>query len=269
MNVIVLVKQVPDAAGGVVINPDGTLDRSRMQAITNPADLGAMEAGLKIGEQTQGTVCAMTMGPAASESMLRELLVMGADEAVLISDRKFSGSDTYATSLVLAAAIREFGLYDDTVVLCGQYSIDGGTAQVGPEVAEKLNIPQVTSVSSIHPEEDGLLCKRIDDHGFTEIKIHTPCLVSCNADVAEPRYMNVLGIKNAYSKPLRIYDYGTIKDNPVLAGKMTGQEGSPTVVLASIPVENVKREPEFFSADRVGCAALAGVLINAVGESGR
>ena len=144
MKIIVCVKQVPDTSGKVAVNPDGTLDRASMQTITNPDDLNAVEAALTLKDETGCKVVVVTMGPPPAEGMLREILARGADEAVLVSGREFGGSDTYATSQILAAAINRIGVEQGDIIMCGRQAIDGDTAQVGPQIAEKLNIPQVT-----------------------------------------------------------------------------------------------------------------------------
>ena len=144
MKVIVCVKQVPDTSGKVAVKPDGTLDRASMAAIINPDDKNATEAALTLKDQTGCKVVVVTMGPPPAEGMLREILAMGADEAVLVSGREFGGSDTFATSQILAAAVNKIGVESDDIVMCGRQAIDGDTAQVGPQIAEKLNLPQVT-----------------------------------------------------------------------------------------------------------------------------
>ena len=157
MKIIVCVKQVPDTSGKVAVNPDGTLDRASMQTITNPDDLNAVEAALKLKDETGCKVIVVTMGPPPAEGMLREILARGADEAVLVSGREFGGSDTYATSQILAAAINRIGVEKEDIIMCGRQAIDGDTAQVGPQIAEKLNLPQVTYAADIKKEGDTIL----------------------------------------------------------------------------------------------------------------
>ena len=132
MKAIVCVKQVPDTSGKVAVKPDGTLDRASMATITNPDDLNALEAALKLKDATGCEVVVVTMGPPPAEGMLRELLARGADKAVLVSGREFGGSDTFATSQILAAAVNKIGVGPEDVVFCGRQAIDGDTAQVGP-----------------------------------------------------------------------------------------------------------------------------------------
>ena len=140
MKIYVCVKQVPDTSGKVAVNPDGTLNRASMQTITNPDDMNAVEAALKLKDELGCKVTVVTMGPPPAEGMLRELMAMGADDGYLVSAREFGGSDTYATSQILAAALDTIGLDDDDIVFCGRQAIDGDTAQVGPQIAEKLGL---------------------------------------------------------------------------------------------------------------------------------
>src|SRR5699024_10741379 len=171
MKIIVCVKQVPDTSGKVAVKPDGTLDRASMQTITNPDDLNAVEAALKLKDETGCEVVVVTMGPPPAEGMLRELLARGADKAVLISAREFGGSDTYATSQIIAAAIDHMGLEKDDIVFCGRQAIDGDTAQVGPQIAEKLGLPQVTYAQDIKKEGETLTVQRALEDGYMTIKV--------------------------------------------------------------------------------------------------
>ena len=157
MRIYVCVKQVPDTSGKVAVKADGTLDRASMQTIINPDDLAATEAALELKDATGCQVTVVTMGPPPAEGMLRELIAMGADDAVLISGREFGGSDTFATSQIIAGALHNLGVGPDDVIFCGRQAIDGDTAQVGPQIAEKLNIPQVTYAADIKKEPVGIL----------------------------------------------------------------------------------------------------------------
>lgn len=141
MRIFVCVKQVPDTSGKVAVKEDGTLDRASMLTIINPDDMSAMEAALQLKDATGCQVTAVTMGPPPAKGMLRELIAMGADDAVLISGREFGGSDTYATSQIIAGALNHLGVGPEDVIFCGRQAIDGDTAQVGPQIAEKLDLP--------------------------------------------------------------------------------------------------------------------------------
>ena len=165
MKCIVCVKQVPDTSGVVAVKEDGTMDRASMATITNPDDLKALEAALQLKDATGCKVVVITMGPPPAEGMLRELLAMGADEAVLVSGREFGGSDTYATSQILAAAVKKVGVEDDDIVFCGRQAIDGDTAKVGPQIAEKLHLPQVSYAAELKVEGKTVTVKRLLEDG--------------------------------------------------------------------------------------------------------
>ena len=165
MKIFVTVKQVPDTSGKVAVKADGTLDRASMQTITNPDDLNAVEAALALKDEYGYKVVAFCMGPPPAEPMLRELIAMGVDEAILISGREFGGSDTYATSQIIAAAIDTYGVEEDDIILAGRQAIDGDTAQVGPQIAEKLGIPQISYAGKITKDltkPDGTPRKLVD-----------------------------------------------------------------------------------------------------------
>ena len=260
MKIIVSIKQVPDTSGKVAVNPDGTLNRASMQTITNPDDMNALEAALKIKDATGCRVIVVTMGPAPAAGMLREALAMGADEAVLVSAREFGGSDTYATSQILAAAINKIGVEDDDIVLCGRQAIDGDTAQVGPQIAEKLGLPQVSYAAEITKEGDTITVKRMLEDGYMTIKVKTPCLITCIKELNAPRYMSVGGIYECYEKPYEIFDYNTLKDDPLIDPSTIGLKGSPTNIFKSFtpPQKGVGMMLE--GADKATCDKLAGLL---------
>ena len=233
MKIIVCVKQVPDTSGVVAVKEDGTMDRSKMATITNPDDMNAIEAALQLKDATGCEVVVVSMGPPPAESMLRELLAMGADKAVLVSAREFGGSDTFATSQILAAAINKIGVGPEDVVFCGRQAIDGDTAQVGPQIAEKLHLPQVSYVADIKKEGNTLTVKRMLEDGFMLLKVNTPCLLTCIKELNLPRYMSVGGVMECYQKPLEIYNYETLKDDPLIEVDTIGLQGSPTNVYKS------------------------------------
>ena len=233
MKIIVCVKQVPDTSGKVAVNPDGTLNRASMQTITNPDDMNAVEAALKLKDETGCKVIVVTMGPPPAASMLRELMAMGADEGVLVSAREFGGSDTYATSQILAAAIDTIGVEKDDVVMCGRQAIDGDTAQVGPQIAEKLGLPQVTYAADIHKDGENITVKRMLEDGYMTIKVKTPCLLTCIKELNNPRYMSIGGIYATYNKPLETFDFEKLKDHKLIDPSTIGLKGSPTNIFKS------------------------------------
>jgi len=185
---IVLVKQVPDTANitGKVMKDDGTVNRSMLPAIFNYEDKVALEFALQIKDTYGGKVIAITMGPARAADILRECLFMGADEVYAISDRKFAGADTLATSYVLSEAINKIGDYD--FIFAGRQAIDGDTAQVGPQTAEKLNIPQITYAEEILGIKDGKIkIKKKIDGGYEIVLCKMPVLITVLKGAAEPR----------------------------------------------------------------------------------
>jgi electron transfer flavoprotein beta subunit len=200
-NSIVMVKQVPDTANisGQVMKEDGTVNRAKLPAIFNHEDRVAIELALQIKDKFGGKVTAITMGPPRASDILRECLYMGADEAYLISDRKFAGADTLATSYVLSEAIKKIGGYD--FVFAGRQAIDGDTAQVGPQTAEKLHIPQITYSEEILGIKDGSVqIKRKIDGGFEVLESKLPLLVTVIKDAVSPRPFKarrVMAYKNA------------------------------------------------------------------------
>lgn len=202
-NSIVLVKQVPDTTNisGKVMKDDGTVNRSMLPAIFNFEDRIALELALRVKDKYGGKVTAVTMGPQRASETLRECLFMGADEVYLISDRKFAGADTLATSYVLSEAIKKIGNFD--IIFGGRQAIDGDTAQVGPQTAEKLNIPQVTYAEEVLDiKENKITIKRKIDGGYEILESTLPCLVTVIKDAAEPRPFSakrVMAYKNASS----------------------------------------------------------------------
>lgn len=191
MKAIVCVKQVPDTSGKVAVNPDGTLNRASMATIINPDDKNAVEAALTLKDNTGCEVVVVTMGPPPAEGMLRELLAMGADRGVLVSAREFGGSDTFATSQILAAAIKKIGVDAEDIVFCGRQAIDGDTAQVGPQVAEKLGLPQVTYVEEIQEvRENYIRVKRHIDGGVETVEGPLPIVLTVNGSAAPCRPRN-------------------------------------------------------------------------------
>jgi electron transfer flavoprotein beta subunit len=185
---VVLVKQVPDTANisGKAMKEDGTVNRAALPAIFNPEDLNALEMALQIKDAHGGQVTVLTMGPPRASEVLREALYRGADRVILLSDRKFAGSDTLTTSYALKCAVEQVGAYD--LVLCGRQAIDGDTAQVGPQVAEKLGIPQITYAESIQALQEGeITVERALPLGRETVKCSLPCLLTVVDSANRPR----------------------------------------------------------------------------------
>jgi len=244
MKIIVCVKQVPDTSGDVAVKEDGTMNRAAMKTITNPDDMNAAEAALALKDAHPGcSVVVVSMGPAPAAVMLRELMAMGADEAVLVSSREFGGSDTFATSQILASAIRRIGFEESDIILCGRQAIDGDTAQVGPQIAEKLGIPQVSYAARIDKKGNTLSVRRALEDGYMTIEVETPCLLTCIKELNTPRYMTVKGIYESFEKPFQVFDFAALKDDPLMEADSIGLKGSPTNVYKSFspPVKGACR----------------------------
>ena len=261
MKYIVCVKQVPDTSGKVAVKPDGTLDRASMATIINPDDKNAIEAALALKDQNGAEVIVVTMGPPPAEGMLREIMAMGADRAVLVSGREFGGSDTFATSQSLAAAINKIGVDEDDIVFCGRQAIDGDTAQVGPQIAEKLGIPQITYAADIKVEGKKVTVKRMLEDGYMTIETQTPCLITAIKELNEPRYMSVGGIFDCYKKPMDVYDFNTLKDDPLIELDTIGLKGSPTNIFASFTPPQKGAGEMLQGSDQEKVDALVGKLL--------
>src|SRR3989338_1484250 len=208
MNIVVCIKQVPDTTN-VRIDPEtNTLVRSGVQSIINPFDMYAIEEAVRLKEKFGGLVTIITMGPPQAEEALREAISLGADEAVLISDRAFAGSDTWATSYTLSRAIGKIGKFD--IIICGKQAIDGDTAQVGPGVAAFLDIPQITFVKKIeeitavnqhernesratNDERRFIRAERMTEEGYDIIESPLPCLITVVKEINEPRLPSLKG----------------------------------------------------------------------------
>lgn len=224
MNIVVCIKQVPDTAE-VRINPEtNTLIRDGVPTIINPYDMHAVEAGLQIKEMTKGKVTALTMGPPQAESALREVISMGVDDAVLLSDRAFAGSDTWATAYTLSRAIAKIRA---DIIICGKQAIDGDTAQVGPEIAEFLNIPHIAYIRKIEDvKQDSIRVQRLMDEGYDIVESTLPVLLTVVKELNEPRLPSLKGkmaAKKAEIKKLGRAELG-------IDEKDTGLKGSPTQV---------------------------------------
>lgn len=230
MNIVVCLKQVPDTTAVKIDPKTGTLIRDGVPSIINPEDKHALEAALTLKDNVGGRVAVVSMGPPQAQNALREALCMGADEAILITDRAFAGADTLATSKTLAGAIKKLE-YD--IVFAGRQAIDGDTAQVGPEIAEHLDIPQVTYVQDVKVEEDGLLVNRALEDGYELIKVNTPVLLTAIKELNKPRYMNVKYIFETAKKEIQIWSADDLEVNK----EELGLKGSPTKVKKSMTKE--------------------------------
>ena len=226
MNIIVCIKQVPDTANVKIDPQTNTLIREGVESIINPFDMYAIEEAVRTKEKLGGSVLAVTMGPPQADAALREAISMGVDEAVLVSDRAFAGSDTWATSYTLACAIKKIGKFD--IIFCGKQAADGDTAQVGPGVSMHLDIPQVTYVKKIEEvTPDHARVERMTEEGYEVIEVPLPVLFTVVKEINEPRIPSLKGKMRSKSAQIR-----TLTANDIDADeKSLGLNGSPTQVV--------------------------------------
>ena len=226
MKIVVCVKQVPDTAGGVKFKPDGTLDRAGMLAIMNPDDKAGLEAALRIKDTDPENikVTVLTMGLPKADEVLREAMAMGADDGVLITDRVLGGADTWATSSTIAGALKNME-YD--LIFTGRQAIDGDTAQVGPQIAEHLNLPIISYAEDIKVEGDSVVVKRQYEDGFHMLKAKMPCLITALSELNEARYMTPGGIFDACDAEITTLGRADLID---VDDSNIGLMGSPTKI---------------------------------------
>lgn len=236
MNILICVKQVPNT-NEIKIDPEkGTLIRDGVESILNPTDANALEEALNLKDKLDDVkITVISMGPPQAKEMLRECLAMGADDAILLSDRAFGGADTWATSNTLAAAIKKIGDYD--IVFAGREAIDGDTAQVGPQVAENLRIPQVTYVEEFKVEGNEVIVHRKVEDGYHIIRVKMPVLLTTIEELNKPRYMTIDGIYDAFETKINIW---SLEDIPIDKDKV-GLKASPTRVYKSFTPEPKKK----------------------------
>ncbi len=234
MKIVVCMKQVPDTTEVKIDPVTNTLIRDGIPAIINPDDKCGIEAALEIKERIPGTtVTVITMGIPAAEIALREALAMGCDEAVLLTDRKLGGADTWATSSAIAGAVKKLGA---DLVICGRQAIDGDTAQVGVQIAIHLDLPVTTYVEKlVDVNETSITVQRQYEDRYQTVRMNYPCLITAIGDLNKPRYMSVGGCFDAYQKEIKIMTYADIAD--VVDESNVGLAGSPTYVAVSTTKE--------------------------------
>jgi electron transfer flavoprotein beta subunit len=226
MNIIVCIKQVPETTE-VRINPEtNTLIREGVKSIINPFDMYAIEEGVRLKEKFGGKTTVITMGPPQAEIALREAISMGIDEAILLSDRAFAGSDTWATSYTLSCAIKKINQFD--LIICGKQASDGDTAQVGPGIAAHLDLPQVTYVKKIEEVMDKKMrLERLMEEGFEIIEVPLPVLLTVVKEINEPRLPSLKGMMRAKQTKIITWNASDIQAEPC----SIGLNGSPTQVV--------------------------------------
>ena len=239
MNIVVCVKQVPDTNEVKIDEEKGTLIREGVPSIINPEDKIAIEEAVRLKEEHGGKVTVISMGPPQAKNALLEAYAMGADEAILLSDRAFAGSDTWATAYTLSQGIKEIEDFD--LIFCGRQAIDGDTAQVGPQVAENLNIPQITYVEDLDIEDEKVSAKRQLENGYSIIETELPVLLTVIDGLNEPRYPSIKRIVDAYEKEDTVKLWST-DDFEVNKDKL-GLDASPTQVYDTfVPTHETKGE---------------------------
>lgn len=230
MKIIVCVKQVPDAKDVRLDPVTNTLAREGVESIMNPFDQHALEEAVRLVEAHGGEVTVVTMGPPQAEDVLRQAISCGADNAVLVSDRAFAGADTWATSYTLERTVRTLGAFD--LVLCGKQAIDGDTAQVGPGLATRLEIPYITCVQKVRAMNGtGIVVERMMDDGYDVVETELPALLTVVKDINEPRVPSLKGKMKAKKAAIKRLSASDIGADPACIGL----PGSPTQVMRVFP----------------------------------
>jgi electron transfer flavoprotein beta subunit len=226
MNIIVCIKQVPNTTDVKIDPVTNTLIRDGVESVINPFDAYAIEEGVRLKERFGGKVTVVTMGPPQAENALKEAISLGCDEGILVSDRKFAGSDTWATSYTLSMAIKKIGAFD--IVICGKQASDGDTAQVGPGISTHLDIPQVTYVKKIEEIKDNKArVERMMEEGYDIVETPLPCLFTVVKEINSPRLPSLKGMMRAKSAKILKWTADDIGADP----KSIGLDGSPTRVV--------------------------------------
>ncbi len=240
MNIIVCIKQVPNTTEIRIDPVTNTLIREGVESILNPFDTYAIEEAVRLKEKFGGTVTALCMGPPQAEETLREAVSLGVDEIVLLSDRRFAGADTWATSLTLAAAIKKIGVCP--LIFTGQQAIDGDTAQVGPGIAAHLDIRQACFVRRIEEiTECHITLQRLMEDGFDRLKLKLPAVITVVKEINTPRLPSLRGKRNARTAELKVWN----ADDLGLDEKEIGLNGSPTQVVKIFTPKHDKQTEKF------------------------
>lgn len=239
MKIVVCIKQVPGSNKVEVDEKTGVLKRDGVDSKMNPYDLFALETALRIREDQGGSITAMTMGPRQAEAVIKEAFMMGADEGALISDRKFAGADVLATAYTLSQSVKQLGDFD--ILLCGKQTTDGDTAQVGPEMAEYLDIPHVANVTKILEYREDAIVVEMDMPDTVEVvAVKYPCLLTVEMDIFQPRLPSYKKKMSTKDRPIRVLSFKDFEDQDEMK---YGLNGSPTQVERIFPPSgNDKRE---------------------------
>ena len=255
MNIVVCIKQVPDTTEIKLDPVTGTMIREGVPSIMNPDDKSGLEMALELKDKYEANVTVITMGLPQADAILREAMAMGADRAILLTDRKLAGADTLATSNALAGALRtlEFDL-----LITGRQAIDGDTAQVGPQVAEHLGLPQVSYVENLEFDGTTFTLKKWLEDGYQIVEVESPCVITVLSSANQPRYMRMRGIMEAYKREVEVWGCDRID---VDESKL-GLKGSPTRVAKSF-TKGIKGSGEKFEVSE---AEAVEIIINKLNE---
>ena len=260
MNLIVPIKQVPETGNVKMDEETGTMIRDGVESIVNPLDLYAIECALQLKEQYGGEITVLSMGPPKAEKAIREALSMGCDNGILLSDRAFAGSDTWATSNVLAGAVKKAGEFD--IIVTGVRATDGDTGQVGPELASMLNLPIATFVSKIVKiESNSITVERLIEGGYETVRLPLPCLINVVNEISYPRLPTLRGKQTARTKEIPVNG----KDDLVLEESQLGLNGSPTRVV-KIAKPKVTRSGVVVDTKKVGVSEAVKGLVDFLEE---
>jgi electron transfer flavoprotein beta subunit len=259
MKIIVPIKQVPDMSQVKFDNEHGRVDRSSAGVEINPFDLNAIEAAVRIKELSNGHIIAISMGPLSAESSLKDALARGVDEAILLSDSAFSGSDTLATSCIISSAIKKLGDFD--LIICGEKTVDGDTGQVGPEIAEHLGIPHVSYASAIKAVNPKLLVSYEMNNVRYTIESAFPVLITVTKDINTPRLPAFSDKMKARKTDIRRWTSADLI--PDITLDRVGVEGSPTRVFrVTIPTENDRKGKIFRDSPENAVKEVATIICN-------
>ena len=251
MHIVACIKQVPDPSQARIDRETGLVIREGVDKIINPYDLHALEEALRLREEKGGKVTVLSMGPPSADQVLRDAIAMGADEGILLSHRRFAGSDTLATSYTLARAVAK--LEDVDLVICGKQAVDGDTAQVGPGLAANLNIPHITQVRKIRElTEDKLAAERLTDRGYEVVEVSLPAVITVVKELNEPRIPGLRGMMQAKKAEIPVWG----PDDIEAEADRIGLKGSPTQVWRTFEPERQRRGEMLEGTPREQAAAL-------------
>jgi len=261
MRIVVPIKQVPETNAVRMDEATGTMVREGVEAIVNPLDLYAIEAALRLRERYGGEVVTVSMGPAKAERAIREALAMGCDSGVLVSDKVFGGSDTWATSYVLAAAIKKIGRFD--LVICGERATDGDTGQVGPGIAAFLDLPVASYVGAVERVEDGVCrVRRLVEEGHEVLDVQLPAVLTVVKEVGEPRLPTLRGKQRAKRAAVQVWGQGELG----VDAAQVGLKGSPTRVVKIFRPKVARECVKHVAGDEAAVEAAVEKLVEFLGE---